>query len=1616
MRCWERARQGDGQLVLIVGEPGIGKSRLIEEFHGRLRDTPHTWSEWTCSQLLQNTPLHPIAEAWRQRFGGADVSAERRFAELESTLAQLKLDPGENAPLLAPLLDIPAPLERAPTLAPDELRRRQLAALTAVVMASARVQPVVLAIEDLHWADPTTLDVLRGIAERGALAPLFIVATTRPEFRPPWDIRSHRATISLAPLDRAQVRDMIAELSARHALPREVVDDVAARTGGVPLFVEELTRLLLERGEKGGIHVIPPSLQQSLMARLDRLGPAREVAQFGAVIGRGFSYGLLNTLAGMQDAALQAALEQLADADILLVQGLPPDSDYRFKHALIQDAAYENLLRSRRQVLHRRVAELLRDRFPDTAAAESEVLAHHFTQAGLTDAAIEWWGKAGDQALRRSAFEEAISHLSKAIEMADKTGEGASAAATAPASANRRLKLQTDLGKALMYSRGYGANESRAAFIRARELAVATEDATERFTIYYGLWIGNTMGGELGFAQEIAETFLREADRGGLTTECGFAHRLLGHTCLRQGDLIEAQANLVEALSLYDPERDRETRFRFGLDTGAIAKALLAITKWQLGEVGPARALIEDAVAHAIETGHVPTLVHAYFYRAHFEIVRGDAGAARRNAEIVVKLSQENALTLFAAWGALQSAWASARLDGRETGATELRQAVAVYTDQGSKLGVPFYQGLLAEIEAQGDTEGALTLIDQALALAGETGEHWSDALLHRLRGEILLERDPANTAPSEDAFFTAIALAQQQKARSFELRAALSLARLYQSTDRPADAHAVLASALKDFSPTPEFPEIAEAQALLAALAETDEVKNAAASRQRRLKLQTDLGKALMYSRGYGAEESRTAFIRARELAAAIEDATERFTIYYGLWVGNIVRGELTFAREIAETFLRNAERGARTTECGFARRLLGYTSLWQGYFTEAQSNLVEALSICDPERDRETISRFGADTGAAAKVYLANTMWLLGEVEPARALIQEAVAYAIEIDHVPTLLNIYGHKAHFEIVRGDAEAARRDAEIVVELSQENALRGFAALGALHSAWASARRDGRETGATELRRALAVHTDLGKIFVPFFQVLLAEIEAQGDAGGALTRIDEALVLAGETGEHWSDAFLHRLRGEILLKRDPTNTAPAEEAFLTAIAIAHQQKARSFELRAALSLAKLYHSTDRPADAHAVLASAVKGFSPTPEFPEIEQAQALLAALAETDEVKNAAASRQRRLKLQTDLGKALMYSRGFGAEEPKAAFIRARELAAAIDDATERFTIYFGLWLGNLVRGELRLAREIAETFLREAEHGARRTECGVGRRLLGITCLTQGDFVEAEANFVEALSIYDPERDREAAFRFGPDTGSAARAYLAITKWQFGEVGPARALIEESVAHAIETGHVPTLVNTYVYKAHFEMIRGDAGAARRDAEMVIQLSQENAMTQFAAHGALQSAWASARLDGRETGAMELRRALAAYADQGNKVGVPFYQGLLAEIEAQGEAEGALTRIEEALALAGETGEHWNDVFLHRLRGEILLKRDPVNTAVAEDAFLTAIAVAQQQKARSFELRAALSLAKLYHSIDRPVDAHVVLATALKGFSPTAEFPEIEQAQAQALLSALMS
>ena len=468
LRRWDRVRAGEGQFVQIVGEPGLGKSRLVEEFHSRLGETPHTWVEWNSSQLLQNTPLHPVAEWGRARFGGQDVAAEKRLADLETTLAQVKLDVQETATLLAPLLDIPLPAERAPKFGPEELRRRQLAAMVALLLAGARTQPVVLAFEDLHWADPTSLDLIQALAERGAQAPLLVVATARPEFRSPWGMRSHHAVVALAPLDRNEVRRMVGEIAAQHALPQEVVERVSERTGGVPLFVEEVTRLIVERGDTADRRRSLPRLRQSLAARLDRLGAAREVAQIGAVLGRDFVYGLLRDVAEMDEQVLRASLDRLADADLLFVEGAPPQANYRFKHALIQDAAYESLLKSHRQALHRRAAEALGR--SEAAEPEGDRPSFHPGRSRRSRHRMVGEGRRpGACAARLSRRRSPIS-ARRSPWRTRRRPQIHRGVVGEQAAYHRRMKLQTDYGQAVMWLKGLRrrGNQSR---LRARRRA-----------------------------------------------------------------------------------------------------------------------------------------------------------------------------------------------------------------------------------------------------------------------------------------------------------------------------------------------------------------------------------------------------------------------------------------------------------------------------------------------------------------------------------------------------------------------------------------------------------------------------------------------------------------------------------------------------------------------------------------------------------------------------------------------------------------------------------------------------------------------------------------------------------------------------------------------------------------------------------------------------------------------------------------------------------------------------------------------------------------------------------------------------------------------------------------
>jgi predicted ATPase len=574
-----------------------------------------------------------------------------------------------------------------------------------------------------------------------------------------------------------------------------------------------LTRLLLECGEQAGPHAIPPTLQQSLAARLDRLGTAREAAQIGAVLGREFSYSLLRDVAEADESALQAALQRLADSDILLTEGEPSQANYRFKHALIQDAAYESLLKSRRQMLHRRVAEALVE-----AGGESEAIAHHFREAGLDDCAIEWWGKAGDDALRRSAFKEAIAHIGKAIAIADKLGDTASHRAAGDlVASSRRLKLQTAYGQAVMWSKGFAADEARSAYARVAELAAQAGDSDERNVAYYAQWIRAFIRGEINLARERVELLLREAQVTGHATDAVVAHRTLGLTRLFQGELGLARSHLERALADYEPRRDADARRLFGTDPGITAKTFLALLAWLVGDVDTGRRLIDEAIREGDETGHLGMISTNHLFLTRFEVNRDDPTATLRAAEVLLRFSKAHDIALYATYGEMFSSWARGRLFDPEAGANQLRQAVEEYLAQDNNNGAPMFYGLIADLEAMiGRADSAVSSIDLALALAKETGERLSDSVLLRRRGEILLARNPRDSASAAEAFRSAIAVAKKQGARSYELVASLALAKLYESIGRSAEAHAVLLPALEGFSPTPELRQVAEAYALL--------------------------------------------------------------------------------------------------------------------------------------------------------------------------------------------------------------------------------------------------------------------------------------------------------------------------------------------------------------------------------------------------------------------------------------------------------------------------------------------------------------------------------------------------------------------------------------------------------------------------------------------------------------------------------------------------------------------------------------------------------------------------------------------------------------------------------
>ena len=522
---------------------------------------------------------------------------------------------------------------------------------------------------------------------------------------------------------------------------------------------------------------------------------------------------------GVDETTLQVALTRLVDSALLFVEGVPPEANYSFKHALVQDAAYDNLLRSRRQALHRRAAAvLIADR------SEPEAIARHLTAAGAKSLAVKWWAEAGEDALRRAAFKEAMAHLRKAIALDDEAQrEAPEHLAQDPALSERRLKLHTDYGHAAMWLKGFAADEMSEAYARASRFAGPADQAAPRFVAYYGECLTSFMRGEIRQAHAEAEAFLREAEAEGRAMEVGVARRVLGFVSLLLGDLQASRRALKRALRDYVGKRDREGLFRFGNDTRVSATNFLSLTEWHLGEIERARELSDEANRRAAELGHAASMASALFFKTALESRRGDVPATSAAVASLLALTQEHNLKTYADLGRVYASWVRGKQGEAEAGAVALKEALASYLALGNKSGAPSFYGLLAELEAtRPDLESALATINSGLALAQETGEHYTDPYLYRLRGHFLLMRSPSESGPAEEAFRTAISIAEGQGARTYALFASHSLAKLYQATGRVDDAQAILAPALQGFSPTPEMLEIAEAQTLLSRLSIT--------------------------------------------------------------------------------------------------------------------------------------------------------------------------------------------------------------------------------------------------------------------------------------------------------------------------------------------------------------------------------------------------------------------------------------------------------------------------------------------------------------------------------------------------------------------------------------------------------------------------------------------------------------------------------------------------------------------------------------------------------------------------------------------------------------------------
>jgi len=822
---WQRASDGEGQVVLIVGEAGIGKSRLVHQFRKRLAPTPHIWLECVGSPYFQNTPLYPIADMLQQGFAHrGDGSDAGKLGELERDLERAGLKPAEAVPLIAPMLNLPVD-EKYPRLmlSPEQQRKRLLTTLAAWLFGAA--QPVVMAVEDLHWFDASSLELMQLLIEQAATARVMLVCTARPEFRAPWSLRTHHAQLTLNRLSALHVRELVASVVAHSALSCETIEKVVERTGGVPLFVEELTRAVLEKGGAGpALHEIPATLHDSLMARLDRLGPAKEVAQIASVIGREFSYELLQAVSEIPEDDLQTALARLADAELIYANGIPPDATYSFKHALIQDAAYDALLKSKRRQVHARVAQVLEEQFPHTAETQPELLAHHYTQAGLAAAlAISYWHEAGKRAEQGSASKEAVAHLNRGLELIETLPD-------TPERSALELALQTTLGPVLIATKGYAAPEVGAVYDRARELCERAENSSQLPIVVFGLFAFYVVRADHEKALTLGKHLLSLAESAQDEALLLQAHNALGLAFFFQGDFAASREHLERCISRYDLEKHRSLAFSYaGQDPGVTS---FVFSAWALQSTGYSDQALKssiDALSLARLLSHPYSLAYAQGIAAAFHQFRKDLEVTQGLADASLGVATEHGFPFWSAFQSVLIGWVLVKQGKADEGIAQMSRGMEAYRATGAELLRPYLIGLFAEALAEGgSTERGLVLLAEALETVEETGERFYEAELYRQRGELLFRsfsedsRLPDITAPLsrsseiERCFLKAMTVAGRQQAKWFELRAATSLARLWRHQGRKNDAHTMLAKSYNWFTEGFDTIDLNDAKALL--------------------------------------------------------------------------------------------------------------------------------------------------------------------------------------------------------------------------------------------------------------------------------------------------------------------------------------------------------------------------------------------------------------------------------------------------------------------------------------------------------------------------------------------------------------------------------------------------------------------------------------------------------------------------------------------------------------------------------------------------------------------------------------------------------------------------------